>query len=136
MNYFLDTNICIYFLKGRYLSIVKKLQSYTPSQIKISTIVQAELFYGVEKSQQKKKNLDALHSFLAPFEIIPFDTQAAKVYGEIRSLQEVKGKAIGPNDLLIASSVLAHSGVLVTNNIKELSMIPQLKLENWVFEAS
>ena len=35
------------------------------------------------------------------------------------------------NYLLIASTVLSKGGILVTNNEKEFSRIPGLKIENW-----
>ena len=56
MKYFLDTNICIYFLKAKYESIQKQLEKLHPSEIKIASIVKAELLLGVEKSQFKKEN--------------------------------------------------------------------------------
>jgi tRNA(fMet)-specific endonuclease VapC len=37
-------------------------------------------------------------------------------------------------DTLIAAQALSIEGTLVTNNIKEFSRVPKLKLENW-FEA-
>ncbi|MEW6431913.1 MAG: type II toxin-antitoxin system VapC family toxin [Myxococcota bacterium] len=38
---------------------------------------------------------------------------------------------IGPNDLMIASSALAHDLVLVTRNDREFSRVPGLRLERW-----
>jgi len=36
------------------------------------------------------------------------------------------------HDVLIAGTVLAHQGVLVTNNTREFARVPKLKLDNWV----
>jgi tRNA(fMet)-specific endonuclease VapC len=41
------------------------------------------------------------------------------------------GKPIGGNDLIIASTVLAANGVLVTNNEQEFCRIDKLKIDNW-----
>lgn len=130
--YFLDTNICIYFLKGLYPTIQEKMQSLQPPQIKIPSIVAAELLYGAAKSIRKKENLENVQKFLIPFEIIPFETQAAETYADIRSATEAKGISIGPNDLIIASIVMANEGILVTNNTKEFGRIKNLKIENWI----
>jgi len=73
MIYYLDSNICVYFLKGLYPSIRKNIQNTKPDNIKIPAIVKAELLYGAEKSQNKAKNLAIINRFLEPFEIIPFD---------------------------------------------------------------
>ena len=131
MNYYLDSNICIYFLKGIYPSIKEKIVSTNPSTIKIPSIVKAELLYGAEKSQQKAKNLSTIKLFLEPFEIVPFDEECSLVYSKIRSAMELKGMVIGPNDSIIAATVLAKNGVLVTNNTKEFEKVKNLKLENW-----
>ena len=131
MNYYLDSNICIYFLKGIYPSIKEKIVSTNPSTIKIPSIVKAELLYGAEKSQQKAKNLSTIKLFLEPFEIVPFDEECSIVYSKIRSAMELKGMIMGPNDYIIAAIVLAKNGVLVTNNTKEFEKVKNLKLENW-----
>jgi tRNA(fMet)-specific endonuclease VapC len=44
---------------------------------------------------------------------------------------ESKGSIIGPNDIIIASTVLANNGILVTHNVKEFKRIKNLKIENW-----
>lgn len=132
MKYFLDTNICIYFLKGQHIKLKENLKKHSPINIKIPSIVKAELLYGAEKSQQRKENLKKINNFLYPYEIIAFDDSCTENYSKIRSQLELKGNMIGPNDLIIASIILANNGILVTNNIKEFSHIKSLKLENWI----
>ena len=131
MIYYLDSNICIYFLKGLYPNIKDQIKSINPSNIKIPSIVKAELLYGAEKSNHRAANLDRITTFFEPFEIMPFDDDAAVIYSKIRSSSELKGNIIGPNDYIIASIVLSNNGILVTNNEKEFKMIKTLKLENW-----
>ena len=132
MKYFLDTNICIYYLNGRVPSITKNLLSHTPKEIKIPSVVAAELFYGAKKSVNSYKNISKLKIFLNPLEIVPFDENAAEYYGDIRTSLELTGKVISGNDMMIAAIVLSIDGILVTHNIKEFSRIPNLKIENWV----
>ena len=48
--FFLDTNICIYALKGSFPKIQLRIESYAPSEIWIPAIVLAELYYGAFKS--------------------------------------------------------------------------------------
>ncbi len=131
MKYFLDTNICIYYLKGMYPGIVKKLLSKNPEDIKIPSIVKAELFYGAEKSESRSKTKEKIIEFLLPFEITGFNDEAAEVYGKTREYFEKKGMIIGPNDLILASTVLSRNGTLITNNVNEFKRIKELKIENW-----
>ncbi len=70
--------------------------------------------------------------FLQPFDIFDFDYIATSFYGKIRHQLEKKGKPIGAMDLLIASHAMGLEKILVTNNAKEFSKIPNLKIENWV----
>ena len=131
MNFFLDTNICIYFFKGKKEEISKNLKRIKPEQVKIPSIVKAEILLGAAKSQNSKKNKDLILRFLEPFEIIPFGDTEAEIYSEIRSDLEKKGKPIGPNDLLIAATVISGNGTLITNNVNEFKRVPSLKVENW-----
>lgn len=134
MNYFLDTNICVYFLKGLYHSVLEGIQNTNPNNIKIPSIVKAELLYGAEKSQHKSKNLTNINRFLEPFEIISFDDDCSIIYSKIRAALEFKGTGIGPNDYIIAAITLAKNGILVTNNTKEFQRIKNLKIENWTLK--
>ena len=66
-----------------------------------------------------------------PFEIVPFNDACVVQYAKIRAQLERTGKTIGANDYLIAATALAHSAVLVTNNVKEFKRVPGLSLECW-----
>jgi tRNA(fMet)-specific endonuclease VapC len=131
LSYYLDTNICIFFLKGTYLALLHAMLSHGSSAIKIPSIVIAELVHGAEKSSNSVKNMEQVKKFLMPFEASPFDTLAAYSYGKIRASLEKRGQTIGPNDLLIAATVLSQDGILVTNNTKEFSRIKELSIEDW-----
>lgn len=131
MRYFLDTNICIYYLKGMYPKLRDKMLSKNPEAIVIPSITKAELLYGAEKSQQRDRNMEKIHEFLLPFQVEPFSDSETPIYASIRSQLEKDGNIIGPNDIIIASIVISHEGVLVTNNIKEFSRVGGLKIEDW-----
>jgi tRNA(fMet)-specific endonuclease VapC len=132
MKYMLDTNICIYIIKQKPVSVLKRLQELKIDDVSISAITLAELEYGVEKSRKKEQNKLALAEFIAPIEILPFDDIAAQKYGELRASLERKGKPIGSLDMLIAAHALSRELVLVTNNIKEFKRIPSITVKNWV----
>jgi tRNA(fMet)-specific endonuclease VapC len=132
--YFLDTDICIYVMNGKFPQVVNRLRQAVPNEIKISSIVYSELCYGVKKSSNAAKNQKFLQRFISPFQIINFDAEAAKRYAEIRATLESEGRLIGPNDMLIAASALSINAILVTNNDKEFSRVNNLRIENWCLE--
>ena len=132
MKYLLDTNIIAYIINERPPEVISKFQLLSKDEISVSSIVVAELWYGVAKSHKKEQNKSALEHFLAPLTIIDFDVMAAKFYAVIRADLESKGMIIGSNDILIASHALSLGLTLVTNNTKEFGRVNGLKLENWV----
>lgn len=132
MNYFLDTNICVYYLKGMYGSIAENLLRRHPEEIRIPSMVKAELLYGAYRSHRSSENIELLEEFLFPFRIVGFSDNECIEYARIRAELEAKGTIVGPNDLIIASTVVAHDGVLVTNNEKEFNRVRGLTVENWI----
>ncbi|MEN9869025.1 MAG: hypothetical protein RLZZ171_8 [Cyanobacteriota bacterium] len=132
MKFLLDTNICIYIIKQKPLEVLHKFNTYQVGDIGISSITVAELEFGVQKSQYPAKNQQALAQFLLPLEIVNFDHAAATLYGDIRARLEKQGTPIGSLDILIAAHALSLQVILITNNIKEFSRVPNLKSENWV----
>ena len=131
MRYILDTNICIYSINRKSLQILQNFEAKNLDDIYISSITEAELLYGVEKSMYKAKNLQKTKHFLEPIKVLSFDSMCSKYYAQIRASLEKKGQVIGRMDMLIASVALANNMTLVTNNEKEFCRIPNLVLENW-----
>ncbi|NCF66641.1 MAG: PIN domain-containing protein [Chloroflexi bacterium] len=132
MKYLLDTNICIYLIKKKPLSVVARFNENSVGDIGVSSITVAELSYGVQKSQRQIQNQEALLQFLAPLVIAEFDTNAAFSYGQIRAELKRLGTPIGSLDTLIAGHAASMNVTLVTNNIREFSRVHGLIVENWV----
>jgi tRNA(fMet)-specific endonuclease VapC len=122
--------MCIYYLKKSYPSLVDRMKSLSPQKIKIPAMVKAEILTGVEKIARKDvRNL--WEAFFGAFEIVSFDDAASYHYAALRSHLEKRSAIIGPNDLIIAATVLAHGGILVTHNTREFKRISNLLLEDW-----
>ena len=84
--YFLDTNICIYVLKNHSDKLRHKFN--VTADLAISSVVYAELCYGIENSESPKKaqRWQQLEQFTQGLQIIAWDKLAAKHYGVIRAL--------------------------------------------------
>src|SRR5690242_14296647 len=117
--FMLDTNICIYLIKQKSVTVMNHLARLKPTDVAISSITLSDLWYGVEKSQKQDQNRKALQQFLLPLEVLAYDQEAAAAYGPIRSHLERKGQTIGPLDLMIGAHALSVGAVLVTNNLRE-----------------
>jgi len=129
--YLLDTNVCIRVLNGQSVSVVERLRRQTPHEIHLCSIVKAELIYGAHRSARPAENMRLLGRFFEPYESLPFDDRCAEAYGRIRNELERSGMIIGPNDLIIAATAVAHRLTLVTANTREFSRVINLELENW-----
>lgn len=131
MTYLLDTNACIELLNERDTPISLKLASVSSNDMRLCSVVKAELYHGAYKSNRCEANLDLLARFVKRFESLPFDDAAAEHYGRLRALLQQRGNVIGPNDLLIASIALANNVTLVTHNTNEFGRVPGLQMEDW-----
>ncbi|MBV6494855.1 MAG: Ribonuclease VapC2 [Turneriella sp.] len=128
---FLDSDICIHFLNGRDADLIKRFQAHSPTDIKIASIVHAELLFGVANSKKIRENGSRLTKFLEPYDIVPFDSRAASIYAQIRFDLSKEGNLIGPNDLILAATVLGNQGTLVTRNVGEFRRLKNLNIEIW-----
>ena len=130
--YLLDTNICIYVLKNSYPTLTEKVFSFDPTFIAMSSVTIFELEYGASKSNWGEKTRQKLAQFIAPFSILPFDSDDAVTAGRIRGFLEKQGNTIGPYDYQIAAQGISKGLTIVTHNIREFERIPGIILEDWV----
>jgi len=132
--YMLDTNICIYVLKNHSDKLRHKFNAIR--NICISSVSYGELCFGIENGDSAMRDVrwEQLDIFTQRLLINPWDKDAARHYGFIRALLKRQGNLIGNNDLLISAHARSMNAVLVTNNAREFSRVPDLSIENWVAE--
>jgi tRNA(fMet)-specific endonuclease VapC len=126
----LDTNTLIYFFK-RQGRVAERLLAQPPREIGVPTIVIYELEVGIAKSTSPEKRRRQLTELLAAVTVLPFGATEAQQAARIRAELERAGEPIGPYDILIAATALAHGGRLATRNVKEFGRVPGLSLEDW-----
>ena len=130
-EYMLDTDIASYIMNSKSPALLQKLQTVSTNAVCISAITKSEIVYGVEVSPRQQKDRAALEFFLRHIEVLDYPAGAAADYGYIRAALKARGTPIGPNDTLIAAHARHLGLTLVTNNIREFSRVPWLKVENW-----
>ena len=136
MKYMLDTNIIVYAKNNRPEHVLRRLMSHEPDQLCISAVTMAELESGIFRSSRPGQNRMALMLFLSGIQVVPFDAEATREYGDIRHELTMQGNLIGANDLLIAAHARAMGAVLVTNNMREFERVEGLRIENWALPES
>ena len=131
-RYLLDTNICIYIAKGQPAAVRHRFETLSIQQLAMSTITLGELRFGAEKSQSRERALATIAQLVQMIQPCALPTAAAEHYGHVRATLSQQGLPIGNNDLWIAAHALAEGWTLVTNNLREFSRVPGLRVENWV----
>eukprot|EP00456_Euglypha_rotunda_P062338 TRINITY_DN52379_c0_g1_i1.p1 TRINITY_DN52379_c0_g1~~TRINITY_DN52379_c0_g1_i1.p1 ORF type:complete len:136 (+),score=39.75 TRINITY_DN52379_c0_g1_i1:165-572(+) len=128
--YMLDTNICIYLMKRQPIEVTQRFDALRVGDVVMSAITYAELEFGVTLSTDPDRDRTALAQLIELIEVAPFDAAAGRAYGPVRSAtRERKRDAL---DKLIAAQAVALNATLVTNNVRDFSHYPGLKIENWI----
>ncbi|MEA2028492.1 MAG: PIN domain-containing protein [Campylobacterota bacterium] len=130
MKYIIDSDILIYFLKGRE-DVVKAMIGINPESLFTTRINATELLYGAYNSAHIEKNLQKIIPFLKNFKILEFDELSSEIFAKLKAKLKKSGNPIADMDLMIASIALANNAILVTNNTKHFERIEELTIENW-----
>jgi len=129
-RYLLDTNICIYYIKGQF-NLKEKFEQVDPENCYVSEITLAELMYGVECSDKKDKNQKALDDFLTGVKVIPI-FHTLDFYAKEKARLKKSGKILDDFDLLIGAAAVTQGMILVTNNTDHFKRLTGIQLENWI----
>ncbi|MFN6981043.1 MAG: type II toxin-antitoxin system VapC family toxin [Brevundimonas sp.] len=131
IQYLLDTNVVSDLLKNPAGRASQRMGLIDPSAICISVVVLAELRFGFAKKMSFRL-MSRLESLLDELAVQAWAEPADRRYAEVRAALERAGTPIGANDLLIAAHALALDCILVTDNEREFSRVPGLRVENWL----
>lgn len=130
MQYLLDTNICIFFLRGK-LNLDEIIKEKGVENCFISELTIFELRYGAENSDNPKKSHEAVDKFVKGLTIIPI-LGSVKEYAKTKVYLRRTGTPMHDEfDLIIGVTALANELTLVTDNVKDFKYIKNLKIENW-----
>lgn len=119
-------------MKKKPLSVWQRLNRIPSNNVAVSVITVAELRYGIEKLASQRFTQSAVDDFLDYLRVLPWDEKITPFYARLRDYLNRQGTPIGNMDLMIASHALCYDYILVTNNSRHFSRVPNLKLENWV----
>jgi len=131
MKYLLDTNICVFFLRGK-LNLDEIIREKGRENCFISEITVVELRYGAENSDNPAKSHKSVDAFVSGLSIIP-------IFGSIKryAKEKVRLRSIGKPmhdefDLLIGVTSIENKLTLVTDNTKDFERLAGIKMENWI----
>lgn len=128
-KYLLDTNICAYFLNGKY-DLINTIDRIGFENCAVSEVTIAELKFGTEKSTFKEKNRKIIESFQLLIDIIPI-FPALDVYAKEKARLKTKGMILDDFDLLIGATAIYNEIILVTKNKSDFERMEKIKIEDW-----
>jgi tRNA(fMet)-specific endonuclease VapC len=128
--YLIDTDVCIKVLKKKSRVVIGLFLAHH-QHVAVSDITVFELYTGAEKYDDRARRRAVIQDFLSRIPIFPFDSEAARIAGEIRGQLEIKGQKIGAYDVQIAGVARARHLILATNNLREFNRVPELQVEKW-----
>ena len=129
-RYLLDTNTASYIIEGNVPRVRERLLMVPMSQILISAVTEAELLFGAARKRGAVRLKTAVDEFLLRVDSMPWDSNAARRYADLRAALELNGIPMGNLDLMIAAHALSVEAVLVTND-RSFRRLIHLKIEDW-----
>lgn len=129
-QYLLDTNICAFLFRGKF-GIEQKIREIGLRNCHLSIVTYAELYYGCKNSDDFDYNFQILNEFCDNVDVIGID-EVIPTYASEKSRLRKQGQLIEDFDILIGATALDYDMTLVTENVKHMSRIKGIRIENWV----
>lgn len=133
-TYLFDTNILSDMMRNPDGVASQRFQQIAKSAPDIrlctSVVVQCELLFGLRRRTNPRWQTH-YKKILESVEILPLSSTVVPSYASLRSLLELAGTPIGPNDTLIAAHALSIDATLVSADA-EFLRVPGLQVENWL----
>jgi tRNA(fMet)-specific endonuclease VapC len=86
--------------------------------------------FGIELSNYKEENTEKLSAFTEYVSVIPIRSSIS-LYAKEKARLKFINKTIDDFDLLIGTTAVTNNLVMATDNVKHLSRIEKIKIENW-----
>lgn len=131
MKYLLDTCAVSDFVRGDAPTLAR-LKATPPDRVVLSVVTVMEIEYGLALDRVRARKIEApLRALIASVEVLPYGTVEAHATAALRAALRRRGHPIGPYDVQIAATALAHGHTLVTSNTREFARVQGLLLEDW-----
>lgn len=136
-RYLFDTDAISEILRPRPLPEYVEWLSGVPREDQFtSAVVVGELFEGAFRSRARDRHLEGIENRILPaLTVIPFETRAARVFGEIAADLRSQGRPLPDADLQIAATAVHHGLELVTGNLRHFERVPGLRISRILHDA-
>lgn len=133
MAVLIDASILIEAERGR-LRLEPHVGRHEDEEAFLSVITASELLHGVHRASRpdvRAKRSAFVEGILERFPLLPVDLACARAHAQIWAELRQAGTIIGPHDLWLAATCVAHGLTMVTANTREFERVPGLTFEVW-----
>lgn len=125
----LDTNMVGHAVRC-HPNVEARIKQVSFDALCVSAIVEAELLFGLANAPQATRLAELVRRFLAQVQCLPWKSEVAVLYGDLRAGMQRSGKSLGAHDMLIAAHALSVKALLVTSD-QAFRHVPGLEVEDW-----
>ncbi len=133
MAVLIDASILIEAERGR-LELGSHVARHADEESFLSVITASELLHGVHRATRpdvRAKRSAFVEGILERFPLLSVDLACARAHAQIWAELRRAGTIIGPHDLWLAATCVAHGLTMVTANIREFERVPGLAVDVW-----
>lgn len=134
MALLIDATILIEHERGR-IDVAERLRGRENEPFFLSVVTASELLHGVHRARRpgvRAKRSAFVEAILERFPLLGIDLPIARIHAQVWAELAASGTTIGPHDLWLAASSLAHGLTLATANLREFEKVPGLVVESWI----
>ena len=136
MGVLIDASVLIEHERGR-VDLERHLVGREQEEFFLSVITASELLHGVHRATEpnvRARRSAFVEAVLERFSLLSVDLAAARAHARLWAELMAEGRLIGPHDLWLAATCLAHGLTMVTTNVREFARVPGLAVESWAGE--
>jgi tRNA(fMet)-specific endonuclease VapC len=130
-GYLLDTNIASHVIRGDRPEITRRLRLLPISEVAVSAVTEGELRYGLARRGYPPLLSERIRQFLMRVDVLPWDREVARTYGDLRASCDASGVALTALDMMIAAHAVAADAVLVTRDRAFAHVPAPFRTERW-----
>ena len=133
MGVLIDASVLIEHERER-LDLESHLEQREEEEFFLSVITGSELLHGVHRAKDagvRARRSAWVEAILERFPLLPVDLPIARAHAQLWAHLAARGQMIGPHDLWLAASCMAHGLTIVTANVREFERAPGVQVEQW-----
>jgi tRNA(fMet)-specific endonuclease VapC len=137
MGILIDASVLIEHERGR-LDLAHHLEAREDEEFFLSVVTASELLHGVYRAGEagiRARRSAWVEALLDRSPLLPVDLSVARAHAQLWAELAGRGQMIGPHDLWLAASCIAHGLTMVTANPREFERVPGLAVEAWDLRA-